>query len=302
LSSNGRPILIDGKVKGIQLQNLPNQFKDCIGPHIPGNVFGEADGSQLEFRVAAFLGQDQAAINNIRTDVDQHCLSASVMMGIQYETFVARYGDKLTFKEYKEYRRLAKPDTFKPLYGGTRGTPEQEKYYKWFQQEYHQLYETQTEWTMQVLTGGRLRMPWGMEFHWPYTKRDDRTGYIDNTPSIFNYPVQSLATADIIPIALVYMWHRAHVNDKAIILNNTVHDSVTGEFPPESADTFRALAVQCFTEDVYRYLEEVYNMDFNVPLGVGMGVGSGWNTEDMDEIELNVERDGEYWEKGARVL
>jgi DNA polymerase I-like protein with 3'-5' exonuclease and polymerase domains len=304
LSSNGRNLQFSThkKPKGIQLQNLPNAFKHCIGPKRKGYKFGNADGSQLEFRVAAFVGQDTKAIWNIMHDVDQHCLSASVMRDYTYEAFMAGYGASETRKQYGEWRRLAKPDTFKPLYGGTRGTATQEKYYKWFAEEYAELHATQVGWTYEVLADQRLRMPWGIEFYFPYTHQDPRTGYIDNTPSIFNYPVQSLATAEIIPIAMVYMWHRIGVNAPEIELTNTVHDSVTGEIPDGLEDMWTLLAQQCFTMDVYAYLDEVYGLDFNVPLGVGVEIGSQWGSEDSTEVEINVLQSGEWWTKGDRAV
>ena len=81
---------------------------------------------------------------------------------------------------------------------------------------------------------------------------------------------------------------------------NTVHDSSISEFPPESEETFREVAIQAFTMDVYEYLEQAYSMDFNVPLGVGITVGSSWASKDSTDYEINVERSGEYWVKGSK--
>ena len=43
--------------KSVQFQNFSRQFKPLFVPRKKGWLMGEADGSQLEFRVAAFLGQ-----------------------------------------------------------------------------------------------------------------------------------------------------------------------------------------------------------------------------------------------------
>lgn len=292
LSSRGMKIAfeIDGKWKlmGIQFQNFPRDYKDLLEARCEGCVISEADGSQLEFRVAAYLGQDPQAMADIRNDEDIHRFTASVLNSIAEDDVV------------KKQRQAAKPDTFKPLYGGQRGTKAQEKYYAAFRDKYSVLSEEQRRWTEVVLMEKKLETPWGLIFYWPHT-RMSHDGYIDNTPSIYNYPVQSLATAEIVPIAAVYMWHRIRANNLRIKMVNTVHDSVVTEHPPEETEAFRSLAVQSFTFDVYDYLDKVYNIDFNVPLGAGMTTGQRWSSPDAEEIEVNVERNGEYWYKGDRA-
>jgi len=283
LDAKGNP-----KALGVQFQNFPRDFKDLIQPKRPGHKMGESDGSQLEFRGAAFCGQDKQAIWNIRHDVDQHKYTASVLL------------DKPVDEVDKSERQDAKPDTFKPLYGGQRGTKAQERYYKWFAEEFPELRATQEGWTYEVLETKQLKLPWGMVFYWPGTRMDARTGYIDNTPSIFNYPIQSLATAEIIPIAVVFLWHRIRAQGSEIELVNTVHDSAIAEIPPGEEELWQRLSAQAFTLDVYEFLDRVYGIDFNVPLGVESGYGERWNSPDTEAIELNVERDGEMWRKGER--
>jgi DNA polymerase-1 len=292
LSSSGRRRVFEsvtdktGKPKalGVQFQNFPRDFKDLIQAKRPDWKVGESDGSQLEFRVAAYVGNDTKAKWNIRNGVDQHKHTASVLL------------DKPAEEVTKAERQNAKEDTFKPLYGGQRGTKAQERYYEWFAKEFPELRATQEGWTHTVLEKKRLRLPWGIEFYWPRT-RMSRNGYIDNTANIFNYPIQSLATAEIIPIAVVYLWHRIRAQGSEIELINTVHDSAIAEIPPGEEEMWQRLSVQAFTLDVYDFLENVYKIDFDVPLGVESGAGSRWNSEDTESIELNVESDGTMWRK-----
>jgi DNA polymerase I-like protein with 3'-5' exonuclease and polymerase domains len=178
LSSSARSRYFEqyDKNKGIQLQNMPGAFKDLIEAKQEGYKVADADGSQLEFRVAAFLGQDTKAIYNIRHDVDQHVFTARTLMGLSLSEW-----DALPKEKRDKLRKNAKPDTFKPLYGGTRGTPEQERYYAAFREEFPELAETQEGWTYTVLSKLKLALPWGQVFHWPFTRQDERTGYIDNT-------------------------------------------------------------------------------------------------------------------------
>lgn len=292
LSSRSMKIkfFVDGKwvEKGAQFQNFPRDYKDLLEARREGWLLSEADGSQLEFRVAAFLGQDPVAMADIRNDEDIHRFTASVLNMVA-ESDVT---DKM--------RQGAKPDTFKPLYGGQRGTQAQERYYAAFREKYNVLSEVQKGWTLTVLMEKQLETPWGLIFYWPNT-RMSASGYIDNTSNIYNYPVQSFATAEIIPIAIVYLWHRIRANNLQMKLVNTVHDSVVAEHPPEETEYFRALAIQSFTFDVYDYLDRVYGIDFNVPLGCGIKTAVRWAAKGGEEVELNVERNGEYWHKGERA-
>lgn len=296
LSSSGRRLLMQqftdsqGRAKGksAQFQNLPRQFKDCLRPKEAGWLMGEVDGSQLEFRVAAYLGRDPVAISDIRNDTDIHLFTASVLNGVGVEDVT------------KPMRQAAKADTFKPLYGGQSGTVKQVEYYKAFRAKYSALYKEQTSWTHTVLNSKYLRTEWGMEYHFANT-RMSQDGYIDNTASIFNYPVQTLATAEIVPVALVYLWHRLLVNDAKTTIVNTVHDSAIAEVAPGEERLWGRLSVQTFTLDVYEYLDRVYDLQFNVPLGVGISLGERWTSEDTVECELNVEPDGDVWFKGERA-
>ena len=285
----------DGKKRGIQLQNLPRIYKPMVCAKEDGNLVGEVDGSQLEFRVAAFLGQDKQAISDIRNDIDRHVQTAMQLYGYSEEEWAG-----LAVEDKKVVRQTAKAETFKPLYGGKKGTENQMRYYEWFRRQFPDLATTQEGWTYEVLATGEIQMPWGMKWYFPGTNQNQRDGYISNTPSIYNYPVQNLATGEMIPIAVTYQWHRNRLLDKDIKMFNTVHDSSISEFPPESEETFREVAIQAFTMDVYEYLEQAYSMDFNVPLGVGITVGSSWASKDSTEYEINVERSGEYWVKGSK--
>jgi len=296
LSSSGRPLLMaqftdkqgNPKPKTAQFQNMPRIFKDLMQPKRAGWKMGEVDGSQLEFRVAAFLGHDSVAISDIRSDVDIHLFTASILFDVPISEVT------------KVMRQGAKAHTFKPLYGGTQGTPEEMEYYKAFREKYIELYNEQTTWTTTVLMNKKLRTVWGMEYHWPKT-RMSADGYIDNTPSIFNYPVQAFATAEIIPAALVSLWHRLRANNAETEIVNTVHDSAICEIAPGESRLFQQLSLQTFTLDVYGYLRSVYDIQFDVPLGAGITVGERWASKDGVETEVNVEPDGTYWFKGERA-
>jgi len=297
LSSSGSPVLFDlpqlgiEGTKSVQLQNMPRIFKRLFSSRDDEYVVVETDGSQLEFRVAAFAGQDKQAMEDIRNpDFDAHVTSAATMAQVDYDELLQRYRDG--DKGAKTLRTYAKPETFKPLYGGTKGTPEQERWYQEFQRRYNQLYTVQEGWLNEVLMDGKVVLPWGMRFYWKFrlnqqgTAIDRRTGKPIG-PQVFNYPIQSLATAEIIPIALIYLWYRVKKEGLRVRFVNTVHDSVIAEVHKEDEERYRELAVQAFTHDVYEYLHRVYRINFNVPLGCESTVGTHWS--EGEEYAANVE-------------
>lgn len=290
LASRGRKLYMRmfDKEYSAQFQNWPRKLKDLIKPRRKGWWQFEIDGSQLEYRTAGWLGQDPNIMHDIRHDLDIHKYSAMALYGVKTATDIEKW-----------QRQNAKPTTFRPLYGGSKGTPGQLKYFAWWKEHHEVLEEVQKGWTYEVLKTKRLITPWGLRYYWPHT-RMSADGYIDNKTSIYNYPVQALATAEIVPVACVYLWHRMHRMELQSVMVNTVHDSAIGECPDEEKEIITQLGIYCFTMDVYDYLSSVYGLDFNVPLGAGVKIGSRWNAPDATEVEVNVEQDGEIWYKGER--
>src|SRR6185312_13504879 len=133
------------------------------------------------------------------------------------------------------------------------------------------IYDTQIGWTYEVLKTKKLRTETGLIFYWPDTEIEpssDGRGYIRNRTAIFNYPVQSLATADIIPISVVFLWHRLREANAKTFLVNTVHDSAIAEVHPDQRDLYTNLARRCFTVDCFDFLSRTYGIRLVCPLGV----------------------------------
>jgi DNA polymerase-1 len=256
-----------GAKRKVQFQNIPREYKSLFRARNKSWLVGEADGAQLEFRVAAHLGRDRVAIQDIRDKVDVHKNTAAALLSIPVT------------KVTKDQRQEAKPETFRPLYGSNGQTTEQKRYASYFHDRYRGIYAQQTDWTYKVLESKELVTEWGMRFYWPDTAliqyRNGRT-YITNTTSIFNYPVQCFATAEIIPISLVFMWHLMRVLGMESFLVNTVHDSIIGELKPSETSTFQAIAFESLTHKTYEYLKNVYGVVFTVPLGAEVKIGEHW--------------------------
>ena len=150
------------------------------------------------------MAQDEQGIKDIcDPEFDAHCFTASELCQIPLLEILqgVREGDKT----FKKMRQDAKADTFKPLYYGSSGTPAQQRYYAAWRERYCGINGMQKEWISEVQVTKRLITPYGLRFYWPWS-RTSKSGYLNVSTAVCNYPVQGFATAEIMPIADVAHW------------------------------------------------------------------------------------------------
>jgi DNA polymerase I len=271
LSSSGVPLRFTGEKssRSAQFQNLPREYKRLFTSGDEDYFIGESDGAQLEFRVAADLGRDEVAIREISNDVDIHSITA----------------ETLTLAGEPTDRQSAKSRTFRPLYGGSSGTPAEQAYCKFFNKKYSGIADTQRNWALSVVNNKELRTPYGMIFYWPDTTIDRRSGYIKNTTSIYNFPVQGFATAEIIPMALVAFWYA--IKGRKVTILNTVHDSIIAKVHKDEVEWYEETSRRCLTDEVFKFLQNVYSYKFVTPLGAGIKLSKHWG-DTKREVIYNV--------------
>lgn len=161
-------------------------------------------------------------------------------------------------------------------------------YCEYFKDKYKALSKMQSDWAYTCLDKGQFTTPYGMTFFFPDTKMM-KSGYITNTTSIYNFPVQGFATGEIIPIALIHFWHRA--KGKNIKVFATIHDSIAVRVHKDSVKEAEEIAKQSLTLDVYRFLERVYKYKMTVPLGLGAKVSRNW-ADTKEETKYDIFPDG----------
>lgn len=93
-----------GKHYGMQLQNIPRQYKRLFKSRHEGWLVGENDYSQLEYRCAVDMARDEAGMSDIQNEVDSHAFTASIVFPDLWEP-----------DHPKSVRTAAKAHTFKPL-------------------------------------------------------------------------------------------------------------------------------------------------------------------------------------------
>lgn len=164
------------------------------------------------------------------------------------------------------------------VYGKVQGTPAQMAYFTAFKHKYKQLSDVQEQWIGQVLNSDDkcLTIINGLRFYFP-NAHITRSGWIEDNTKIRNYPVQSFATADIVPIGVVCAWHITKRGGFPAKFNNTVHDSGIGTVKKFFAKEYEAILRYAMVGCVYNYLLNVYNIDYPIPLEIEYSYGPFWS-------------------------
>ena len=250
------------------MQNMPRggtfPVKRVFVSRWEGGKILEADFAQLEFRTAAFLSQDKTAMKEIEDGFDVHSYTASV---------ITDAGEKTS-------RQEAKAHTFAPLYGATGfgRSPAQATYYKHFTKKYKEIELWHSRLAKEVLNDGKITTPSGREFEFPNVQRYS-SGKISHFTQVKNYPVQSFATADIVPCVLLDIEDKLKNLQSCIV--NSVHDSIVIDVHP--SEEKEVLSVIKTVDSILKDLIQIqFKIEFNVPLKLDVKLGDNWlDTKDV---------------------
>ena len=247
---------------GPNMQNIPKDksfpVRAAFVSRFEDGTILEIDYSQLEFRIAGILANDPAIAADILNGHDVHQYTADV----------------LTAKGEPTKRGPAKSRTFKPLYGGTSGTVAERAYYEEFFNKYSRVLEWHDELLNEAVVRRRIQTPTGRQFDFPNCRRLQNGG-VHGATTIKNYPVQSVATADIVPLGVILLHKWLKSNGLRTVLINTVHDSVVLDVHPEEI----ALVSNAAPGIMLKVADEAgqkFDLDVFIPLDVETSVGKNW--------------------------
>lgn len=262
-----------GRKHSTQGQNINRAFKPLIKARNDGWNLAEIDQDGLEFRIAGHLGRDEAARTSILNKEDPHEMTGKIIFKDKWN-----FSEDAKSKHNVDLRQSAKAFTFKPLYGGRKGSASEMAYFEEFRKKYSGIARRQEKWVDEVIVRGYLVNETGLRFYWPGTTRFSN-GAANNFQAICNYPVQYFATGDsgIVSIAVIYQWHMMKVYNLNSFICNTIHDSSIGEVPDEEKEIYKTIAEWAFTEAVYKYLKTVYDIELFIPLSATVGYHKYWN-------------------------
>jgi len=248
--------------KNPNMQNMPRggtfPIKKVFVSRFENGKILEADFAQLEFRTAAYLSQDPIAMKEVSEGFDVHSYTAKIITDAGEITS----------------RQDAKAHTFAPLYGATGygRTTAVAKYYRHFNEKYKGIVDWHEELAKQALNDTIIKTPSGREFSFPDVTRR-RNGKPTKFTQIKNYPVQSFATADIVPLAMLHIEDLLKGLQSCIV--NTVHDSIVIDVHP--SEEKKVLNV---IEEINKSLRDIvsnqWSIDFNVPLLLESKIGPNW--------------------------
>jgi len=257
MTSTGR---LSGKEPN--MQNMPRggtfPVKRVFVSRFNGGKILEADFAQLEFRVAAYLSQDPVAIREVTDGFDVHSYTAKI---------ITDAGQVMS-------RQDAKAHTFAPLYGasGYGRSKAEATYYTHFNEKYKGIANWHDTLAKEALNTGKITTPSGREFSFPDVQRNAR-GRISYFTQIKNYPVQSFATADIVPVALLWIETLLKCNKSCVV--NTVHDSIVIDVHPDEEEQVLTAIEDCNT-NLDTCIKQHLGVDINVPLLLESKIGNNW--------------------------
>ena len=259
-----------GRLSGANpnMQNMPRggtfPVKKVFVSRFESGKILEADFAQLEFRAAAYLSQDEVAIEEVSTGFDVHAYTAKVISDAGQPTS----------------RQDAKAHTFAPLYGATGygRTKAEAAYYEHFTSKYRGVAAWHSRLAEEAIATQKITAPSGREYAFPDVERKPR-GRVSHFTQIKNYPVQGFATGDIVPLALLHI--EDLLKDKKSCIVNTVHDSIVIDVHPKEEDQVISV-IEATNNALIELINKRWGIDFNVPLLLESKIGPNWlDTKDV---------------------
>lgn len=251
-------------------QNLPRQgtspLKECIVPRF--DYIGNGDLSQLEWRTCAFLCQDEVMIEEIKNNVDCHLENAK-----KY------FGDA-------KYRTEAKVFAFRMIYGGSAlgfySDPKMPRFSldKWrlIIEGFYDKYKGLRKWHQDLLRWATpdeviKPLPTGRYFNIDTSKRDLSIPALHS--QIKNYPVQALATADIVPMCMVEIDKEIKKRKLRSLMICQVHDSIVFDLIAEEVKEIEEICLTTFRQ-IPQLMKKYFNIDWNVPMDGEFEIGPNY--------------------------
>lgn len=277
-----------GKLRGVNLQQVPRDpfIRGLFGAP-PGWTFVEADYSQIELRIAAYLANEETMKHIYATGGDIHLSTAARVTGLP-ESQVT-----------KEIRKVVgKPVNFGFLYGmghlkfistafenyGSKFTEDEARAAR---KAYFELYPKLLPWHARqrrlVREYGRVQSPLGRTRHLPDIYSPDQAVRAEAERQAINSPVQGFAS-DLAVISMIAINERFRELNVAAHCLGLVHDAINFEI----RDDHLSLALPII-KDTMEDMDIVYRKFgtlVDIPIVADVSVGAHWG----DKLELKPEQ------------
>lgn len=282
-----------GGIRGVNLQQVPRDpFIRGLFGATPGYTWIEADFSQVELRIAAFIARERHMIELYRRGEDIHMATAMRMTG------------KPARLVTKEERKKAKPVNFGFLYGmGWRkfiitafnnyGIKFSEAEARAAREAYFEMYPDLPAWHERqrrlVRTNGRVQSPIGRIRHLPDIYSPDEGVQAEAERQAINSPVQGLAS-DMALAGMNLFVERLEeqgLSDRVHVLG-LVHDAINVEAKDDVAGDAMVLLKESMQD--MDNMRRKFGLIMTVPIVADVKVGRHWG----DSVELKEEMVYDY--------
>jgi uracil-DNA glycosylase family 4 len=265
---------VTGRLSG-DFQQVPRDpfIRSIIGAPA-GWTFLEADYSQVELRIAAWLANERRLLRAFAEGRDAHLETAVLLTGKRPQDITS------------EERKKAKSVNFGFLYGMgwahfveyafvNYGVEVSDAEAQAFRRRFFESYPSLPSWHDRqrrlVRRYERVYSPIGRVRHLPTVRSSDRSIQADAERQAINSPVQSFAS-DLMLLSMVRLSSSLRPSEARIV--GTVHDSILFEVKTEALDE-----VSRQVRDTMVDLKEVkrkFGTDVGVPIEVELKAGTHW--------------------------
>lgn len=270
------------QLKGLNVQQTPrDQLVRGVWGVPPGFVLVQADMSQIELRIAAFLSRDPVLMQAYSTGQDVHAITASRITGkpISEITKEERYGSKpvnfgyLFGMQWKTFIEQAYRD-----YGLVFSEVEAKETRKVFFDLYKGLLPWHAKQRRLVNKYHRVQTPMGRIRHLPDILSPDEAVRAGAERQAINSPVQGFAS-DLTMWSIVLVGQRyRHLGMQAQVVG-TIHDSIMVEAPEDEAQ--RAGKILKWTMENLP-LQKHFGVALDVPIVADLEYGRYWGERDEE--------------------
>lgn len=277
-----------GKIRGVNLQQVPRDaFVRGLFGAPPGWSFVEADYSQIELRIAAFIAHEEHMLQLYSIGADIHLITAARVAGLPESRIT---------KEVR--KKLGKPVNFGFLYGmgwskfiatafAKYGAIFSEPQAKAARKTFFDLYPGLLPWHARqrrlVEAHGRVQSPIGRVRHLPDIYSPDPGVRAEAERQAINSPVQGFAS-DMAVLSMVAINQKIREEGIAANCLGLVHDAINfecrndhiGQLLPLIKDTMEDTSI----------LRQKFGVNLTIPIVADLKVGRHWG----DAEEISVDR------------
>lgn len=274
-------------IRGVNLQQVPRDpfIRGLFGAP-PGSSFVEADFSQVELRVVAYLARDKTMLRIYQMGQDIHTATAASVLGVPLSQVSKDDRKKAKAINFGFVYGMGAPkfvSTAFEKYGAIFSLDEARDIRKAFFAQFSGLLPWHARQRRLVQQYGRVQSPLGRVRHLPDVYSQDSAVVGEAERQAINSPVQSFAS-DMNLLSMILIQRQFEQLQIPALVLGTVHDAINFEIKDEALSV--ALPIIKTTMETLP-LKKKFGLDLDVPVIADIKVGSHWgDAREIPEEEV----------------